>query len=76
MHKLTTAAAVAATVLFAGAFSLNANAAGAAAAIPSAVPQMSQAIHPAACRHPGPHCGWGHHLRCSRWHHHCWCAPC
>lgn len=76
MRNLVTAIALTAAVAIGGALAWQAQAATSAGAIPLASTPVTQSIQPAACRHPGPHCRWGHHLRCGPYGHHCWCAPC
>jgi hypothetical protein len=74
MRKLAIAAAIIATLGFAGAIGWQASAATPAAPVPVAGPYTP--IHPAACGHPGEFCGPHSHHVCGPYGHHCWCAPC
>jgi hypothetical protein len=75
MRHLVIAAAVTIALGLGGAIAWQANAAGAAGAMPAGTPaRVEKPIEPAACRGGGPHCPPGYHWVCGP--NRCWCAPC
>ena len=74
MRKLVIAAAIAATVAFAGAMGWQASAAPAATPVPQAGPYTP--IHPAACAGRNVDCPPGQHRVCGPEGKRCWCTPC